>query len=73
VIEVDYSAIHFSPSWLNQVRRYGVTLWGRPRTDVQPHRYTLDKGEDQTLARYLAAAAKFMKRSSPLRKPLADP
>ena len=59
VIEVDYSAIHFSPSWLNQVRRYGVTLWGRPRTDVQPHRYTLDKGEDQTLARYLAAAAKF--------------
>jgi hypothetical protein len=64
VIEVDYSAIHFSPDWLNQVRRYGVTLWGRPRADVQAHRYNLAKGEEQVLFRYVAAAAQF--------KPLLD-
>jgi hypothetical protein len=59
VIDIDYSVIHFTPDWLNEVRRYGIAMWGRPRTDVQPTRYILAKGEDRTLLRYLAAVARF--------------
>jgi hypothetical protein len=59
VIEIDYSAIHFSPAWLNQVRRYGIPLWGRPRADVQTQPYVLARGEERTVARYLAALVKF--------------
>jgi len=70
VIEGDYSAIHFSPAWLNEVRRYGVALWGRPRTDVQARRYTLAKGEDRALARLLAAAVKFKPLLDDLKPPL---
>lgn len=70
VIEVDYSAIHFSPDWLNQVRRYGVALWGRPRTDVQTLRYALAKDEERTLARFLAAGVKFQSLLDDLKPPL---
>jgi hypothetical protein len=55
IVEIDYAAILFTPSWLNEVRRYGIHLWGRPRFDVQTERYTLAADEEQTFARYLAA------------------
>src|SRR5262249_49375877 len=53
VIDIDYSVLHFSPTWVNEVRRYGLSLWGRPRADVQAHRYALSNGEEASLLRYL--------------------
>jgi len=59
VIDIDYSVLHFSPAWVNEVRRYGISMWGRPRADVQADRYALSDGEEATLLRYLAAAKVF--------------
>jgi hypothetical protein len=70
IVEIDYSAILFSPPWLNHVRRYGIPLWGRPRTDVEPHRYTLRRDEEQTVARYLGALLHFRPRLANLQPTL---
>lgn len=58
-IDADYSVLHFSPAWLNQVRRYGIPMWGRPRTDPQVAPYTLTQREEQTVARYLSAVTRY--------------
>ncbi len=59
VVDIDYSVIHFSPNWVNQVRRYGISLWGQPRWDVQPTRYVLSGEEEQILLRYLRAMESY--------------
>jgi hypothetical protein len=59
VIDIDYSVLHFSPAWVNEVRRYGVSMSGRARADVQAHRYVFSDGDEATLLRYLGAMEFF--------------
>jgi hypothetical protein len=47
IVDLDWGGIHYSPEWVNQIRKYGITIWGRPRWDAQPTRFTLDVA-DQT-------------------------
>ncbi len=53
VVDIDYSVLHFSPEWVNQVRRYGIAMWGRPRTDVQELPFILTTADGHTLLHYL--------------------
>jgi hypothetical protein len=70
IVDVDYSVIHFEPDWLNEVRRYGITIWGRPRPDVQKDPYILARHEDEKLQRYMVAALKYRDRFEDLRPTL---
>lgn len=31
IVDLDWGGIHYSPEWVNQIRKYGLTIWGRPR------------------------------------------
>jgi hypothetical protein len=59
VVDIDYSIIHFTPEWVNLARRYGIPMWGRPRTDVQDSRYVLGQGEQDKLLRYILGFAQY--------------
>jgi hypothetical protein len=54
IVDLDWGGIHYSPEWVNAIRKYGITIWGRPRWDVQPTRFTLDEEDQRVLLQYLA-------------------
>lgn len=70
IVDIDYSAINFRPNWVNRVRRYGISMWGRPRTDVQEVHFRLDKAEHATAVRYLNAALRYRSDLEDLRPSL---
>jgi hypothetical protein len=72
IVEIDYSAILFSPAWLNNVRRYGIPLWGRPRTDIQIEHYILRREDEHLVGRYLAAGFPGMRHGVGQRSSEAD-
>lgn len=59
IVDIDYSVIHFTPNWVNHVRKYGIHMWGRPRTDVQAVRFTLSAVDQGTVVRYLNAEPRY--------------
>lgn len=70
IVDVDYSVMHFTPNWVNRVRKYGISMWGRPRTDVQEARFMLDEAEHATVVRYLNAALRYRSALQDLRTSL---
>lgn len=70
IVDIDYSAINFRPNWVNRVRRYGISMWGRPRTDVQEGHFTLDEAEHAMMVRYLNAALRYRSALEDLKPPL---
>jgi hypothetical protein len=62
IVEIDYAAVFFFPLWLNEVRRYGIHLWGRPRIDRQTERYALAADEERRVLRYLTALVHLQPR-----------
>lgn len=70
IVDIDYSVIHFTPNWVNLVRKYGISMWGRPRTDVQEARFTLNEAEHATVVRYLNAALRYRPALQDLRPTL---
>lgn len=70
IVDIDYSVIYFTPNWVNLVRKYGISMWGRPRIDVQEARFTLNKAEHATVVRYLNAALRYRPALQDLRTSL---
>lgn len=58
VIDMDYAALQYDPEWVNQIRRTGVGIAGRPRAEIQEHVYSLTKADQRRLLRYLALMTK---------------
>jgi len=54
IVDLDWAALHFSPEWVNGVRKYGVTMLGRPRWDVQSQSLGLSTEEQARLKQYLS-------------------
>jgi len=52
-VDLDWAGLHFFPSWVNEVRKYGISLLGRPRWDVQAQRFDFGVAEHERLIRYL--------------------
>jgi hypothetical protein len=59
VIENDYGAIYFSPPWVTQIRRQGISFRGQPRRDKQDSLYVLEAEELPELFRYGLAYEKL--------------
>jgi hypothetical protein len=53
VVDLDWGGIHYAPEWVNEIWKYGLTLIGRPRWDVQTLRFTLDAAEQEKLRGYI--------------------
>lgn len=70
IIDIDYSVIHFAPNWVNHVRKYGISMGGRPRTDVQEDHFTLNEAGHTTVVRYLNAALRYRPVLENLQPPL---
>lgn len=72
IVDLDYGALRYEPVWVNEVRRYGVGIGGRPRFDIQPEPYRVTPLDEQKLRLYLSAVAKHQAvladMSSSLRK-----
>jgi hypothetical protein len=72
IVDLDWAALHYDPGWVNEVRKYGVSLVGRPRLDVQPTRFTMDEAERVRFGRYLSFYLRHLDEiddmTSPLRK-----
>ncbi len=56
VVGTDCVLLRYTPAWVNDVRRYGIRILGRPRMDVQATRYMLTAEERQQFSRYVAAS-----------------
>ena len=59
ILALDYSVIHYTPEWVNPIRRYGVSLWGNPRGEVQASRYRLEGPDEILFQRILRAVIRF--------------
>jgi hypothetical protein len=59
VIDHDYSVMHYSPSWVNDIRKYGIGMWGSPRRNVQAARYSFGESEKRRFDLYLRGAIEF--------------
>lgn len=53
IADLDWAALHFEPDWVNEIRKYGIYMLGRPRRDVQAARFTLDAAEQARFVQYL--------------------
>ena len=76
IIDLDYAGVFYQPNWLNNVRRYGIDIMGRPRWDAQPPvPYYLSNDLLPKLKTYLTAtkalAEKLSDLSSDLRRSIA--
>jgi hypothetical protein len=75
IVDIDYAARFFKPTWVNKVRRYGVDIMGRPRWDQQHHPYQLSDDMLPKLGVYMKAAKALEDRlsdfSSDLRRSIA--
>ena len=75
IVDLDWAALHFEPDWVNQIRKYGINMLGRPRWDVQAERFTLDATEKarfvQFLTFYLAHLSEIDDMNSDLRKAIS--
>ncbi len=75
VADLDWGGVHYSPEWVNRVRKFGLSMMGRPRWDVQPRRFTMDATEQgrflQYLNFYLTHLSRLDDMTSPLRKATA--
>jgi hypothetical protein len=56
IVDLDYGGIYFSPPWVNEIRRHGIYIWGRPRADPQPTLYHLQESDLGKLYTYMKAA-----------------
>jgi hypothetical protein len=75
IIDLDYGGIFFLPTWVNEIRRYGVYIWGRPRSDAQTKPFQLGDNDLTKLEVYLKAVKSLEKElsdsSSELRRSIA--
>lgn len=72
IVDLDYAGIYFSPLWVNEIRRHGIYIWGRPRCDPQPTLYHLQESDLSKLCAYMKATKalgnEYYNSSSQLRK-----
>jgi hypothetical protein len=55
IIDTDYGGIFFTPTWVNEVRKYGIYILGRPRWDTQAKVHHLTQPDLEKLRVYLRA------------------
>lgn len=74
IVDIDYVAPYFSPSWVNQIHREGLYYWGAPRQDKPPSNlwYSITSWDSQQINShwrgYQKYANKFLSHGSSLRK-----
>ncbi len=54
-VDVDYAGVYYGPEWVTQLRRSGIKIWGRPRTDRQDSTYRLTASDVQKFYNYCLA------------------
>jgi hypothetical protein len=69
VVDMDYAALQYEPEWVDQVRRKGIGIAGRPRPELQEHPYSLTKADQRRLRGYLG----LMKKHEALLRDLKPP
>lgn len=59
IVDLDYGGIYYRPTWINEVMRFGIRIWGLPRKDHQKAFYLLTKQNRQKFESYCNAYLKL--------------